>query len=437
MESRIITIISNIRATGWVTILVFACTTYYALNNGILSIMIMNFTSQLNEDTQKDPSVVEMNQLSEYFFIGFFAVLILSVIGLYIGYGLLKIKKWAVMGFHVISVIIVLTALSGLAYWIYATHQLMQNMDLMIPIRNFSIISIGVFVLLCCWLVTRTNPMLLKKGISIGTTLIAMVNIQNLAEVVYDEPQRVKKYFFIYITSGLLEIQVDDKLLQVNPMQVLTITSGQYHFIKPHQQVEGFLLDFTLDYMAKNEQDIELIFQNSLFCHFDYNEIITINHPDHILQQLKLITKELAEMPFQYLTSVHARIELLLVEVNRAKIENGEEVWKPTALFLTFLEFVRNNFEHNYSLSEIAAQLQTTELKLNEQAKLHAGKTAQNVIYGLVISEAKRIIQYENLLMKEVAFRLGFEDPLYFSKFFKNHTGVSPKEYAAALESSI
>ncbi len=162
------------------------------------------------------------------------------------------------------------------------------------------------------------------------------------------------------------------------------------------------MLDFTLDYICKTEKDIELIFQNSLFCHFDYNEIITINNSLEIEQQLQKIEEELNQKPFQYLESVHSRIELLLFEVNRSKIANGGEVWKPDALFLQFLEFVRNNFEHNYTLKEIALRLQTAELKLNEQAKQHAGKTAQNVIYGLVISEAKRKLQYEEKNIKEI-----------------------------------
>jgi AraC family transcriptional regulator, transcriptional activator of pobA len=125
----------------------------------------------------------------------------------------------------------------------------------------------------------------------------------------------------------------------------------------------------------------------------------------------------------------------LLFEVNRSKIANGSEIWRPDALFLRFLELVRNNFSKNYSLSEIAIQLQTTVLNLNELAKQHAGKTAQNVIYGLVISEAQRILQYENKRMKEIAFALGFQDPYYFSKFFKNHTGMSPSEYEKSLKS--
>jgi AraC-like DNA-binding protein len=144
---------------------------------------------------------------------------------------------------------------------------------------------------------------------------------------------------------------------------------------------------------------------------------------------LDLIDHELSEKPYQYLISIHSHIELILVAINRAKVERGDEIWKPDALFLKFLDAIRGHFEENWPLKRFARELGTTELKLNELAKLHAGKTAQAVIHGLIASEAKRLLTYEDLSVKEVAYRLGFQDPFYFSNFFKKHVKLSPKQY--------
>lgn len=243
------------------------------------------------------------------------------------------------------------------------------------------------------------------------------------------QPRRVRKYVLIWCNRGRLNVAVDEKELQLQQYDVLTITSGQIHYIKEWEDADGFILEFTLDFFCKNDNDIELIFQNGLFCHFDMNEVINVSNHAVIQSGLLQIQKELREQPFQYLITVHSRIELMLVEINRAKVERGDEIWKPDALFLKFLELVRNNFRHNYSLSEIARILGTTEARLNEQSKLHTGRTAQNVIYGLIASEAKRLLTYQNLTVKEVAYELGFNDPFYFSNFFKKYTNISPKLY--------
>lgn len=244
------------------------------------------------------------------------------------------------------------------------------------------------------------------------------------------KPRRVMRYVLIYCSSGQIVMAIDDKEFSLRAGELITITSGQTHYIKDLIQADGYILEFTLDYFCKNDHDIELIFQNGLFCHFDLNEVISVD-PVFIKEQLDQIQNELNMQPYQYLISVHSRIELILVLINRTKVDRGDEIWKPEALFLKFLEAVRNNFHQQFNVAQWAEQLNTTETKLNELAKYHAGKTAQNVIYGLIASEAKRLLRYESLSVKEVGYKLGFNDPFYFSNFFKKHTAMSPKQYKA------
>ncbi|MBV8253686.1 MAG: helix-turn-helix domain-containing protein [Chitinophaga sp.] len=241
-------------------------------------------------------------------------------------------------------------------------------------------------------------------------------------------PRRVMRYLLVYCAKESILAHIDGNRYPLHAGEVITITSGQYHHLEPAPGAEGYVLEFTLDFFCKDDQDIELIFHNGLFCHFDQNEVIAV-HTALMQEQLALIQSELTTQPYQYLTSIHSRIVLLLVGINRAKVERGDEIWKPSALFLRFLEAVRHHFIHDYPVAEFARMLNTTEAKLNEQARLHAGKTAQNVIYGLVTAEAKRLLLYGDLTIKEVAYKLGFNDPYYFSNFFKKHTQVSPKHF--------
>lgn len=256
-----------------------------------------------------------------------------------------------------------------------------------------------------------------------------MIEIKALENSLHlSSPRRVMKYVLIYCESGSVEMTIDEKAFKLGSGQVITITSGQVHSINKIIKARGFVLEFTFAFFCKDDKDIELIFHNGLFCHFAMNEVIPVNKAN-IENQLSNISQELTDQPYQYLISVHSRLELLLVDINRAKVERGDEIWKPDALFLKFLETVRNNFAHNYPLSEFARMLGTTEAKLNELAKLHTGKTAQHVIYGLITSEAKRLLTYGDLSIKEVAYKLGFNDPFYFSNFFKKQTTFSPKLY--------
>jgi AraC family transcriptional activator of pobA len=262
---------------------------------------------------------------------------------------------------------------------------------------------------------------------------VNMIDIKPLEAASLQKPRRIRKYVLIWCTTGTITLMVDENEFELKANSVITITSGQFHHVKKSKSAKGYILEFTYDFFCKDDNDIELVFHNSLFCHFAMNEVTTLGKSRLVGYQLKQIEKELRQKPYQYLISVHSMLELILIEINRAKIKQGGEIYKPDALFLKFLEAVRANFKKNPSVREIAATLQTTESKLNELSKLHTGRTAQNVIHGLIASEAKRLFMYEKLSVKEAAYQLGFNDPFYFSNFFKKQTKESPKLYKEKL----
>ena len=43
--------------------------------------------------------------------------------------------------------------------------------------------------------------------------------------------------------------------------------------------------------------------------------------------------------------------------------------------------------------------------------------------------EAKRQVRYSNLMIKEIAYNLGYEDPSYFVKLFKRQMGMLPSDF--------
>lgn len=47
------------------------------------------------------------------------------------------------------------------------------------------------------------------------------------------------------------------------------------------------------------------------------------------------------------------------------------------------------------------------------------------------IHEAKRLLGYSTMSVKQVALELGFQDEAYFSRFFRKNTGLRPTEYRA------
>lgn len=66
---------------------------------------------------------------------------------------------------------------------------------------------------------------------------------------------------------------------------------------------------------------------------------------------------------------------------------------------------------------------------LGDLLKLETGKTIKEHIHLKLIDKAKFQLLNSTISIKTLAYNLGFEYPQYFSRLFKNKTGLSPTEY--------
>ena len=66
---------------------------------------------------------------------------------------------------------------------------------------------------------------------------------------------------------------------------------------------------------------------------------------------------------------------------------------------------------------------------LSKLIKEVSGKPAPEWIDSYVMLEAKHLLKYSNLPIKEIVYRLNFSNQTVFYKYFKAHTGMTPTDY--------
>ena len=93
------------------------------------------------------------------------------------------------------------------------------------------------------------------------------------------------------------------------------------------------------------------------------------------------------------------------------------------------LQLVFENLNHNYSVKEISAFLNVSESYFMHLFKQKVGVSFIKYSTKIKISRAKELLSYSNLTINEIAYSLGYDDALYFSKIFKKLVGVSPKQF--------
>lgn len=122
-------------------------------------------------------------------------------------------------------------------------------------------------------------------------------------------------------------------------------------------------------------------------------------------------------------------ISYLLLQLKRLSDENPQNEESKSKTALKFLKLVSENICENFSVNEYASKLNLTVDKLNEICKKNYGQSPKTIILEKKVTEAKRLLYFTDLSVKEIAFRLGFEDSSYFSRIFKQKTNLSPTKF--------
>jgi AraC-like DNA-binding protein len=243
-------------------------------------------------------------------------------------------------------------------------------------------------------------------------------------------PHKGSAYFFMFFEKGTTEHGVD--------LQPTTIGEGEMLFTMPNQihtapQLKDGIKFFTLGFAQDSSSLLPKQFPflinpfNTPRITFDelsrqrvINLFRTLNgllHTSH--------TKNDTVIIIAYLNS-------LLTEFNAAyfknsSIKNSKD--GDTSTFINFKLEIENNFKEQLSIASIASKLSISEDKLCKIVKRYSARTPKEYLLQRLMLEAQRILFYDNISTKELAYELGFSDPDYFSRVFRKSTGKSTSEF--------
>ena len=102
---------------------------------------------------------------------------------------------------------------------------------------------------------------------------------------------------------------------------------------------------------------------------------------------------------------------------------------RPQQLSDDFLSLVKKHFRQEHSLDFYANKLCVTPKHLTTTIKSTTDSTAKEWIDKHLLLEAKALLKSTNLNIQQIADTLHFTSQDVFSKYFKHHIGITPKEY--------
>lgn len=230
-------------------------------------------------------------------------------------------------------------------------------------------------------------------------------------------------YIFIVQQEGYCLWELDFSQVALTGPMIGFIAPGQVHHNLDFNEASGWLMFVEPGLVSPENREI--------FDNFSHVRQVAAITPDNLLFQLVPILKTTLEQATLALkegvmSSLTASVTTLLAShILQSEYPAGLIEGRKYRTAARFKQLVAEHRKELKQVKEYAALLNITPLYLNEIVKEVTGFSASQRINHEILLEAKRMLAYTRLDVKQIAYELGYEDHAYFSRFFKKHTGMT------------
>ncbi len=255
-------------------------------------------------------------------------------------------------------------------------------------------------------------------------------------------PHRHEKLFqILHLADGTAEIIIDGRSMQLAAPAIITLPPMTVHGYVFSPDVQGTVLtlfDSRLAHILPDMDGVREVFRSvRLICLQGHEDAARTLSADIVA-----LAAEFAGRGSGRLEAIQARLRLVLIALHRLQgadqaADKGGAGSRALQHALRFRELVDRHFCSHQPIEAYARRLGLTPPHLNRICRQHLGDTALGVVHQRIILEAKRSLIFTSLSAKEIALALGFEDPAYFARFFKQKTGLPPLAFRAMQQNAM
>ncbi|MFF2778110.1 helix-turn-helix domain-containing protein [Streptomyces sp. NPDC058052] len=238
-----------------------------------------------------------------------------------------------------------------------------------------------------------------------------------------DYPHRHTFYEIVHVVEGSGVHVLDTERYPLRPPQLGVILPGQVHRWEGVRGLEGSLVLFTPEFLVDGPDDPRLLRR------LGERPWVDLDAAAH--ERTSRLMEELAE---EYRSGddgfagvLRSLLHVLLVRA--ARVPGGRPAAPaPRGLAEDFLGLTGRAAE-GLSVRECAGRLGVSPGHLNEAVRAATGRTPAALLREARVREAQRLLVATSLSVRQVAARVGFEDPAYFCRFFRREVGRSPGDF--------
>lgn len=243
-------------------------------------------------------------------------------------------------------------------------------------------------------------------------------------------------YAFIWNRGLPMTVEVNFIPINLPSHSIFSLSPGQKIFITDTEN-DFLVIQFNREFYCIQDHDHEVSCNGILFNGALLAPVLILNEVEQrsfgIL--LEVLTEEFVQHDDVQLEMLRTMLKRFIIKCTRlAKQQFAEQASSVSEFDLVrnFSMLVEKNFKQIHKVSEYADLLNKSSKTLSNAFNVFGEKTPLQIIHERIILEAKKLLIYTDKSAKEIAFELGFNDPVQFARLFKNETGSAPVEFKKA-----
>ena len=223
------------------------------------------------------------------------------------------------------------------------------------------------------------------------------------------------------------------------------VDNSSVYFFYPYQKMfltgifEGTFIQFHPDFFCIDIHAKDVGCQGLLFNNFFNNGALecSLEEYSELFEFYQRIQLELERKQPGQLDMVSSHLKMLLVKSVRIKKQKQKEEFPIKDNLHYQIEKLIDDHYTTESSSEFYINMLGVSLTtFNRLCKKYFQQSFITILNLKRIANAKNKLFLTNVPIKEIAFKVGYNDPFYFSRVFKKYSGVSPKEFRNQLKNN-
>jgi AraC family transcriptional activator of pobA len=248
------------------------------------------------------------------------------------------------------------------------------------------------------------------------------------------EPHRHDYHELIWIRSGTGQHLIDGAPLPIEGGTVTIIGRGQVHVFEEGEDLHGAVLRLRDELLPGDYGRLPAGWLLSGRC--GRSVPVPGDRADQLEALLRALDDELKRPTGPESSQLRGHlISVVLLWLERWYDASQEERPDPDEaqikLFRRFVGVLERDYAAHHDARHYADELRVPPAALSGALAQVTGKGTKEMVVDRVMSEAARLLRFTDQNVQQVALRVGYDDPLYFSRAFKRHFGEAPLAYRA------